>query len=359
VDALTLDDVADALVFIDPNCSRNDWAQIAMAIKSEFGNQGFMVFDEWSQGGDSYNQNDCQSTWKSVRASGGVGIGTLISRAKDGGYQPKQQQKLTPEQKKQREADQKKRRETIEKQAEKDKEELNAWHERNAEACQRILDIHLDNMGKSKYLQRKKVAAFGIGFVTHGLVIITYLSEKRVDVITGKDDVSKFFDYRNSDEYDGNAVTFKYFKAGTIAIPMRDMDGKLWSLQFINENGSKQFLKLSRKKELFHLVSKNQPPTGGLINDDDQVIAFAEGYATAASILMATSWPTAVAFDAGNLAHVAAGFRGVYPDKKLLICGDNDSHKPTNTGLESATATAHQVNGIAALPTFAKQAFNL
>lgn len=58
----------------------------------------------------------------------------------------------------------------------------------------------------------------------------------------------------------------------------------------------------------------------------DQPIAMAEGYVTAASVFMATGWPTAAAFDAGNLPPVAASLREQYLDHGLIICADRDEN---------------------------------
>ena len=69
--------VADALKFIPPTLPRDDWARVGMAIKSEFSDGvGFDLFSEWSAlDADGYDAKAVQSTWRSVKAGGGVGIG--------------------------------------------------------------------------------------------------------------------------------------------------------------------------------------------------------------------------------------------------------------------------------------------
>lgn len=62
----------------------------------------------------------------------------------------------------------------------------------------------------------------------------------------------------------------------------------------------KLFLKGGRKSGLWHWCGD---PAGA------SVLLIAEGYATAASLHQATGRPVAVAFDAGNLAHVAKALR--------------------------------------------------
>ena len=56
--ATSLTDVRDALTYISPNQERDDWWKICAAIKNEFGDGGFDLFDQWSQGGDGYNAKD-------------------------------------------------------------------------------------------------------------------------------------------------------------------------------------------------------------------------------------------------------------------------------------------------------------
>ena len=81
-----LDKATDALRFISPDLSREDWVRVAMALKSEFGEDGFPPFDVWSMGGKSYKANDAKDTWQSVDGSGGVKIGTLYHMAKQAGW---------------------------------------------------------------------------------------------------------------------------------------------------------------------------------------------------------------------------------------------------------------------------------
>lgn len=79
--------VRAALLFIPPNLPRDDWARLAMAIKSEFPDaDGFELFDEWSATAEGYKSKDVVATWRSIKAAGGVGIGTLLHEAKARGY---------------------------------------------------------------------------------------------------------------------------------------------------------------------------------------------------------------------------------------------------------------------------------
>nr|WP_243855531.1 DUF927 domain-containing protein [Aquabacterium sp. A08] len=80
----------------------------------------------------------------------------------------------------------------------------------------------------------------------------------------------------------------------------------------------------------------------------------AEGYATAASLFEATGYPVAVAFDAGNLQHVACALRKAHPAALLVVCGDDDRDTEAQTGINpgrmKASAAAQAVRGLVVLP---------
>ena len=102
---------------------------------------------------------------------------------------------------------------------------------------------------------------------------------------------------------------------GSLVLPMTSMDGTLQSLQFIDADGGKLFLKGGMKAGCYFKI-------GGA--PVDRVIV-AEGYATGASLHMAHGCPVAVAFDAGNLKSVSDALRQRLPDHIAIeIWADND-----------------------------------
>lgn len=123
------------------------------------------------------------------------------------------------------------------------------------------------------------------------------------------------------------------FEGDSLVVPLRDTVGKLWSLQLISANGSKRFLPGGRKKGCFHLI--------GTITEG-QPIYITEGYATGASVHMATSHSTIVAFDAGNLDAVIGALKEKYPKSQIIIAGDDDCWGNINTGREKVEAVAQQ-----------------
>ena len=78
-------------------------------------------------------------------------------------------------------------------------------------------------------------------------------------------------------------------------------------------------------------------------------IVIAEGYATADTLSQALSCPVVAAFDSGNLLKVAQVLQNKYPQKPIVIAGDDDltqeSINGKNPGKEKAMEAAQLVNG--------------
>ena len=60
------------------------WLAVGMALKNEYGDEGFDLWDNWSQKAGNYDPN-LNKKWESFNKDG-VGIGTIIKYAKDHGY---------------------------------------------------------------------------------------------------------------------------------------------------------------------------------------------------------------------------------------------------------------------------------
>lgn len=107
------------------------------------------------------------------------------------------------------------------------------------------------------------------------------------------------------------------FAFGSVLVPVADLAGVLHGLQWVAADGGKVFGTGTIKEGHFHLL-------GDVL--DALPIAFAEGYATAATGHKATGWPVVACFDAGNLMPVMASWRRLYPDHKFVIFADDDRH---------------------------------
>jgi len=339
---LSLDEAAQALAYIQPD-ERDTWVAMAMALKAEFGEAAFAAWDEWSAAAGNYDAGAARSVWKSVKAGGGIGFGTLIAAARDRGWTPAQQE-LSKEDKARRKAEADARRKALDAAAEADEAKRAAWHARVATTCRQLVAEHLAPEGSSRYLDTKRVRSFGLLFVRQQLLVAVWLQDERIDVLATRDELDAFWKRHKAGELERDVVSFRHLKRGTIAVPMRDGDGALWNLQFITPTGGKTFLKHSRKSGLFHLL--------GDPGDNPAGIGIAEGYATAATIRMASGWPMVAAFDEGNLCPVAEIIHARWPGARLVICGDDDRETKGNPGRRSAEAAAAAVGGIALLPSF-------
>jgi putative DNA primase/helicase len=192
-----------------------------------------------------------------------------------------------------------KQREQMQEQAEKTRNSLQEESRRkNQEAAETALkDWHsFSEAGQSSYLTKKKVDSLGVRF--------------------------------------GD---------GFMAMPIKDAEGTLWSYQKIYPNGKKYLLEGGRKKGCFHTLG---------ILEDKKLIYVAEGYATGASVYMATGIPTVIAIDAGNLEPVVTALKKKYPGSKFTIAGDDDWHRERNEGKVKAQAAAKKHHCNVVFPVF-------
>lgn len=145
----------------------------------------------------------------------------------------------------------------------------------------------------------------------------------------------------------------EFSRPGSLLVPLRDADDRLWAVQAIDGSGFKSLPKGGRYSGLFHTIGD----MGG-----DGALIVAEGYSTSAELHRETGLPVAVAFSSNNIEAVATALRERHPDRPIIIAGDNDHRKPLeldaqgrpkpNVGKEKAEAAAEAVGGYAMLPAF-------
>ena len=165
--------------------------------------------------------------------------------------------------------------------------------------------------GVSEYLNIKKVSAFGIKY--------------------------------GSDQY-----------GDFVAVPLMDVDGKLWNVQKIynkkdDQSSNKRFLRGGKKKGCFHVIGT---PLKELSESDK--IWIVEGYATGASIHMATNDTVIVAFDAGSIDPVINAIKSTYPHLLGIIAGDDDQWPKdgNNAGRQKAEYAAKKYGCHVVFPKF-------
>src|SRR5471030_465519 len=281
-------EVARAALACIPSDDRDVWWRMGMALKSEFVEDGFDLFHDWSERGASFDGKAVKSTWLSFKTGGKVTIGTLIAEAKRGGFNPKDFAPAAPL----TDADRARIRKEREERDRAAADELAKKQEAAAvEAAQVWSDA--SETGESPYLARKGVRAYGLRFLSGGAVLV----------------------------------------------PLRDGKGRLWNVQRIVPKGDKRFL-AGRVSGCFHVLGDMAASAWVLI---------AEGYATAATLHAATGHAVVVAFNEANVRHVAATVRQLLPQARVLLCADDDKETEEKTGknpgIVSATAAAAAIAG--------------
>lgn len=82
------DKIRDAIQYLDHD-DREEWIMAGMAVKHELGEEGFDIWNSWSQRSDSYQARAALASWRSFRGAG-VTIGSLFHEATRAGWKPKE-----------------------------------------------------------------------------------------------------------------------------------------------------------------------------------------------------------------------------------------------------------------------------
>lgn len=115
----------------------------------------------------------------------------------------------------------------------------------------------------------------------------------------------------------------------SLVVPLRDVDGELKNLQFIDPTGSKRFLRGGRVRGMFHVIGAERTPRTWLV----------EGYATGVSLHLDRGETVVVAFSCGNLLPVATEIQRAWRTA-LTIMADDDWQTPGNPGVTAAKEVA-------------------
>ena len=139
-----------------------------------------------------------------------------------------------------------------------------------------------------------------------------------------------------------------------VAVPLMDVDDKLWNVQKTYSkkddiSNNKWFLPGGKKKGCFHIIGT---PLKELAENERFWIV--EGYATGASIHMATNDTVIVAFDAGNIDPVINAIKSTYPHLLGIIAGDDDQWPKdgNNAGRQKAEDAAKKYGCHVVFPKF-------
>ena len=278
-----------------------------MALKSELGDDGFDVFDAWSQGGASYDASAARATWRSLKQTGGITIGTLYALAKEYGYDTVQQKAAVIGN-----AEIEQRRAHRKAIAKSEEQKRQTAAKSAAALALAVWSKAAPARDDHPYLTRK------------GLAAIETLRE--IDV--GK--LAKLIGRRPSCN-DGELT-------GRVLIAPVHIAGALSTIEMIDEDGRKTALKGGVKAG------------GGWIayapSQGSQCILIGEGCATVLSAHRCTGAAAIAALSCGNLRSVAAAVRQDFPEASIVVLAD------LGNGQQKALEAARISNCRLALPDF-------
>lgn len=83
--------IEDALRFISPDCSYDDWYKIGAAVYSALGSSGFDIWDRWSSRSSKYSPNGMQGKYSSFAGISDITAATVFKLAIDNGWKPPRQ----------------------------------------------------------------------------------------------------------------------------------------------------------------------------------------------------------------------------------------------------------------------------
>ena len=284
-----------------------DWFYVLCGIAKELGDAGRSIAEAWSREWPKFEQAKFNSSWSSAcRNHYGRDMGILRRLALDNGFQDDKKTKPAPPPP----PDPKK----IERQKLAELKEQR--DEATAAGNARVIYAQAKPCQAHPYLKKKGVAP------VKGLRVIDAAEAIRPRVSYGPY-VSK--------------------TAGKLLmVPVLNESGEIQCLQAITGEGGKGHLWGAKKKAGFFVIGEKA---------DAAVLFIVEGLATGLSVHQATAARVHVAFDAGNLIHVAESARRRFPEARIVIAGDWDDGK--QDGQRAGKAAAAAVNGLAIFPDFA------
>lgn len=257
-----------ALQSIDAGCPREHWVRAGMAAKA-----AGLTFDDflaWSQCGANYSgERDCKSAWQSFTESGGVSAATLFAMAFAAGWKDpaKRLQAANGG------------RANLPSPSSR-KAPVMALNAADSAKVSEVWERCIPASPEQPYIARK-------GGLTDGLRV--YPQEARQLVIRGND------------------------VRGWLAIPCRELDGNLKTIQFVPPQGDKLNLPGASFGEGCFVVGELTHPSQ---------IFVVEGIAQAWAVNAVSEAPAVVCFGSGRMRTVSTALRGRYPSASVILVPD-------------------------------------
>ncbi len=297
--ALTESKIAEALSFMDYD-DREEWVAMAMCIKSELGEAGFDMWNDWSSNSNDYKIGAAKSVWRSAKPFGGRTVGTLIFLAQQLGFKISDDyQRIS-------------------------KEELKKREQRQAEVIQKAQQEQ--EKLEQVYATMAKISRQWWDSCTQ-VISHPYLDKKSLPSLNLRSGEWRFY---------LSNQTYRKTVPNTLLVPLYDENKNLVSLQGILPTKIK-LTEDSTPTDKMYLRGARKSGTYSLLDGDTDIIYLVEGWATGATVHLATGKMVYVAMDSGNLPNVARIARKHFPYSRLIIAADNDQFKKSNSGIKQAT----------------------
>ena len=305
-----VDRIREALQFM-PVGAHDERVRVAFMVKSELGDMGRDLWDEWR---DGRGDDEAASVWKSASETGKLTIGTLFYEAKtngwrDGGtYQKPSTEELAERQR------------IAAQRAEIEKAEIARERADTAAKAAAVWKAATEAKDDHPYLCRKHVPVVAtlreIG-ASAAAAILGYVPKSGGATLAGR----------------------------LLVVPVKQGD-TLSTLELIDSDGRKTALAGRGTKAGGYWASEQLPKGDG----DGLTLLIGEGVATALSGKAASECPSIAALSASNLPAVAKIMRARYPAAVLVLLAD--LVKATGDPDRHAIEAAQSVGGLLAVPDF-------
>ena len=77
--------IRSALAVLESD-DRDTWIEFGYALKHEYGDEGFALWDEWSSRSNKYDVDDCAQTWDSLNPNGSKTVASIFHAARKSGW---------------------------------------------------------------------------------------------------------------------------------------------------------------------------------------------------------------------------------------------------------------------------------
>lgn len=137
---------------------------------------------------------------------------------------------------------------------------------------------------------------------------------------------------------------------GCLILMLVDTSGRIWSAEGIAPAPRPEWGGRTKSFERGGKIQGCFFPIGPVV--DSEKVLVTEGFATGATLHAATRLPVACSMSAGNIKPVVAALRAKNPAAVIIICADNDRHRPDNPGVTKAEEAALAFAAEIAIPDF-------